>query len=448
MALKAATITTLKNGLRVATTPRKGTAGVELLVGAGSRHDSVLGSASLFGSQLWGGKGQDKAKLETAMCDKGSFTCEVGREETSFTMNVATGSVGTAIDLLGACAQPTITDKDVATAKVAHLKSIESDDMLIGPKRGGTTEDVLIDRLHVSCFRDSTLGNPVLGTVDDVQTITGATLSQFVADNYAANSMVLTVAGDVDHASVVKAAEAAFGKIAPKTLPPVLGKPYFLSAELLYRNDEMGPNGYFAGGFEGVPLLSSDSVAFDLFAQIIGDYEKTRVYTVPPQISGNRVRNEVANKMDIGCSEYFKAFNLQYSDTGLFGFFTVFDELAAEHCVGELIWGCNMLSHSVTDEEVARAKRELKLSYAQKTAANAAAAKKVGKDVLVYGRHITPEEYNMRVDAIDAEEVKRVAWKYLHDGLFSATALGPLHGLPDLMGVGYGPHLHRYMARY
>ena len=36
--------------------------------------------------------------------------------------------------------------------------------------------------------------------------------------------------------------------------------------------------------------------------------------------------------MDIGCSEYFKAFNLQYSDTGLFGFFTVCDELAAEHC--------------------------------------------------------------------------------------------------------------------
>ena len=86
--------------------------------------------------------------------------------------------------------------------------------------------------------------------------------------------------------------QAAFGKIQPKQLPPILGKPYFLSAELLcaravgggrlpqliaqnsrrrsqsqrrvpsktlpglprarYRNDEMGPHGYFAGGFEGV----------------------------------------------------------------------------------------------------------------------------------------------------------------------------------------------------
>ena len=29
--------------------------------------------------------------------------------------------------------------------------------------RGGVSEDVLVDRLHVSCFRDSTLGNPLQG---------------------------------------------------------------------------------------------------------------------------------------------------------------------------------------------------------------------------------------------------------------------------------------------
>merc|ERR1719482_2716405 len=260
--------------------------------------------------------------------------------------------------------------------------------------------------------------------------------------------MVLSVVGEVDHDTVVKKAEAAFGGLQPKALPAVPGKPYFLAAELNYRNDEMGPNAYIALGFEGVPLLSSDSVAFDLFAAIVGEYSKSMVYTVPPQISGNRVRNEVANKSGVGCAEYYKAFNLKYSDTGIIGFFCVADEVAVEHCVGELVWGYNLLSYSVTDEEVARAKRELMVANAQAVQANGAAAATVAKHVMSYGRNIIPEEYNMRVNAIDAEEIKRVAWQYLHDGLVSYTALGPTHGLPEMQSFSYGPHNQRNLIRY
>jgi len=189
-------------------------------------------------------------------------------------------------------------------------------------------------------------------------------------------------------------------------------------------------------------------VAFDIFAATIGTYERSAVYTTPPQISGNRVRNEVANKSGVGCSEYYRAFNMQYSDTGMFGWFFIADELAVEHCVGEMIFGTNLLSVSVTDEEIARAKRELKVAKMQAVQANSAAADAIAKSVQSYGRHMTPEEYAMRVDAIDAEDCRRVAWKYLHDGMFSVTGLGPLHGLPDLQGVGYGPHNARYMTRY
>lgn len=447
MSLRAATVTTLKNGLRVATTKRKGPVGVELLVAAGSRHDSVLGSASLFGSTVWGSKTSPKDKMELAMCNGGRFSSKVGREETSFSLTAPGGNVDGAIQLLAQCAQPNITDAAVTVAKTAHLKTITADDGLMGP-RGGVTEDVLLDRLHVSCFRDNTLGNPVLGTVEDVSTMTSAALQKFVADNYNSNKMVLAVVGDVDHASVVKAAEAAFGAVQPKALPPVHEKPYFLAAELLYRNDEMGPFAYIAGAYEGVPKLSSDSVCFDLFAAIIGSYDKSIPYTVPAQISGNRVRNEIANKAGLGCSEYYRAFNIQYSDTGLLGWYTIADEVAVEHCVGELIFGYNMLSHAITDEEVARAKRELQLSYYRGVASNDAAAKSLAKDINQYGRHLLAEEYALRVENIDAEDVKRVAWKYLHDGLFSYTALGPLHGLPDMQGVGFGPHQHRNMWRY
>merc|ERR1712224_919207 len=71
-------------------------------------------------------------------------------------------------------------------------------------------------------------------------------------------------------------------------LPLVAAQPYFLSAEMTFRNDEMGPLAYLSLGYEGVPLISSDSVSFDLMTQIMGTYDAKEVTIVPPQISGNR----------------------------------------------------------------------------------------------------------------------------------------------------------------
>merc|ERR1719379_262206 len=143
---------------------------------------------------------------------------------------------------------------------------------------------------------------------------------------------------------VVKAAEAAFGKLKPKDLPLVAAQPYFLSAEMTFRNDEMGPLAYLSCGYEGVPLVSSDSVTFDLMAQLMGTYDSKAVTIVPPQISGNRLTYEVSNKMQVGCADYYTFFNKQFTDTGLFGWFAIADELAVEHCVGEMIFGVNGLS--------------------------------------------------------------------------------------------------------
>jgi processing peptidase subunit beta len=412
--------------------------GLQLLVGAGSRHDAVLGTAALFGTSLARNKEAEVAKMGA------DYSQVSDRETTAFSLCVPPSGAKGAIAWLGEqVVSPTVTDKTVTDAKAAHLAKITSDDGLLGP-RGGSTEPVLTDRLMVSCFRDSTLGNPVLGTKEDVATITATTLKEFAAANYSSNRMVLAVAGPVDHDEVVKAAEAAFGKLTPKDIPIVSAQPYFLSAEMTFRNDEMGPLAYLTMGYEGVPLVSSDSVTFDLMAQLMGTYDSKTVTIVPPQISGNRLTYEVSNKMQVGCADYYTFFNKQFSDTGLFGWFAIADELAVEHCVGEMIFGVNGLSSYVTEEEISRAKRELKVKTIGCSASNAGAASNIAKDVLSFGRHITPCEYNLRVDAIDGEDLKRVAYKYLHDAEISIASLGPLHGLPDHYHIRRNTAMWRY----
>merc|ERR1712176_1203277 len=208
-----------------------------------------------------------------------------------------------------------------------------------------------------------------------------------------------------------KLAANSLGGIKSGATPVGQTKPYFCGAELIYRNDEMGPTAYIAVGWEAVPWKSPDAVTFMVMQSIIGSYKKNQGL-VPGTISGNRVINAVANKMGVGCADEFQAFQTFYKDTGIFGWYAACDEVAVEHCVGELQFGLNLLSFSVTDEEVARGKRELKTALFGNTSGTAACVE-VGTHVLAYGRHVPAAEMMLRIDAVDAEEVKRVAWQYL-----------------------------------
>ncbi|CAJ1364525.1 unnamed protein product, partial [Effrenium voratum] len=256
-------------------------------------------------------------------------------------------------------------------------------------------------------------------------------IKQHFETNFTAEKMVIAASGAVKHAELVKMAEKAFGGV--KAGPPRIydTKPYFCGAQLLYRNDEMGPLAYISTGWEAVPWRSPDAVTFMVMQAIIGKYKKDS-RLVPGNISGNRTVNAVANKMGVGCAEEYECFMNFYKDTGVFGWYIVCDEVAVEHAIGELMFGCNLLSFSVTDEEVERAKRELKATLVSGSGSTQESCNQVGKEVLVYGRGLPAAEMMLRIEAVDAEEVKRVSYKYLNDQEISVTGLGPLHGIPEL----------------
>merc|ERR1712224_623994 len=142
---------------------------------------------------------------------------------------------------------------------------------------------------------------------------------------------------------------------------------------------------------------------------------KKDVGLMPGKISGNRVTNNISNKMGVGCADEYECFNIFYKDTGMFGFYAACDEVAVEHCLGELMLGMNMLSFSVTDEEVERAKRELKTKIFSGLDSSSQTVADMGLQTMHYGRVMSPAELVLRLDAIDAEEIKRVAWSRLND---------------------------------
>ena len=82
---------------------------------------------------------------------------------------------------------------------------------------------------------------------------------------------------------------------------------------------------------------------------------------IPGQISHNRLTNIVANVRDIGVGEHHKAEALFYRDTGLLTIYGVSDELALDEHMKYCQFALTNMGHALTEEELERAKKELKM---------------------------------------------------------------------------------------
>lgn len=432
-------VTTLKNGIRVATKETfSETASVGVFMDAGSRYETAdtAGAAFLVDQlALTGTKKRAQGALEKEVESMGAtLSTSAGRQHSSYMISCFKNDIKQGLNILGdLVTNVPVGNLDANKEKI--LRSLDETDQ--------TTRAVLEDRLHLTAFRDCSLGLSTIGPFDGAEGLTAAHLQSYVKSNFTANNMVISACGGVKHADVVAMAEAELGSIGAGSARAPHDKPYFCGAELIYRNDEMGPTAYVTVGWESVPARSGDAVTFMVMQHVIGSYRKN-TGLVPGTISGNRVVNNVANKMGIGCADEFEAFNHFYKDTGVFGWYAACDEVAVEHCIGEMMFGCNLLSFSVTDEEVERAKRELKIALFGGSGSTESQCSEVGQQMLDYGRAMPVAEMIMRIDAIDAAEVKRVAWQYLNDAEVAVTALGPLHGMPTYVDLRRQTNMHRY----
>lgn len=273
-----------------------------------------------------------------------------GREQSPFTVSGMKGGLNQGIDILA----DFVTK--VPAANLAKESEIISRNL--GEKEV-PTRAVVEDRLSICAFRDYDLGCPSVGPREGIAGLTENHQKHLVDRYFTGRNMVVATTGRVAHAEVVQFAAAALGGVAAGAPKLAMDKPCLCCPELLYQIAEMDPTAYTAAGWERVPWRDLDAVTFMLMEHIIGSCKKGEG-RMPRTISGDRVINAVANKMQVDCADEFEVFYHFYRDAGIFGYCTACEEVAVEHAVCELKSGANMLSFSVTDEEVVRAKRELK----------------------------------------------------------------------------------------
>jgi predicted Zn-dependent peptidase len=280
-----------------------------------------------------------------------------------------------------------------------------------------TPDDIVFDRFQETAFPRQPVGRSVLGTTDLIRRIPREALIAYVNDHYRASSIVLAAAGRIDHYRLVELAKGAFSSLdagVRKAREPAL----YVGGDC--RDNRDLEQAHIILGFTGVAYRDPDFYALSVLSVLLGGGMSSRLF------------QEVREKRGLVYTIY--SFPASFIDSGLFGIYAG----TGEKEVGELIpLVCTemvKLTSDVTEEEVARAKAQLKSSILMSLESTSARCEHLARQLVVFGRPLAVSEVVNEVAAVDVAAIRRVA-RRLIEGPLTLTGLGPLANLPDYEDV-------------
>ncbi|KAK3680249.1 Mitochondrial-processing peptidase subunit alpha [Recurvomyces mirabilis] len=201
-------ITTLPNGIRVATEAKPGSfSGIGVYIDAGSRYESdALRGVSHIIDRLAFKSTEDHSSdqiFEKMEMLGGNIQCASSRESLMYQSATFNSAVPDTIALIAETIRdPVISDEEVG-------RQLETAEYEIG-EIWGKPELILPELVHMAAYKDNTLGNPLLCPKERLDVIDRRTVEAYRKNFFRPERMVVAFAG-VEHNGAVELAKHYFG---------------------------------------------------------------------------------------------------------------------------------------------------------------------------------------------------------------------------------------------
>ncbi|MDQ4006780.1 MAG: insulinase family protein [Actinomycetota bacterium] len=393
--------TVLPGGLRVVTEAMPGvrSATLGVWVGVGSRDEapSLSGASHFLEHVLFKGTRRRSALEISAALDAvgGELNAFTTKEYTCYHARVIDQDLPTAIDVVADMVSSSVVSRaDVEAERDVILDEIAMHD--------DDPDDVVHNLFQQRLWDGTPLGRPVIGAADSIRTLTREQVVGYYRRRYRADNTVVAVAGNVDHATVVRQVRAAFGRsdflrdadTAPRDPRGGTTVPRSRSGSVVrHRTTEQ------ASFVLGVPALrrSDDRrYALGVLNVVLGGGPSSRLF------------QEVRERRGLAYSVY--SYHGHYADTGMFGVAAgclpaKIDEVL-EICRGELL---RVAEHGVTADELELGKGQLKGASVLGLEDSGSRMARIAKAELLHGELVGLGELLRRVDAVTLDDVRTLA---------------------------------------
>ncbi len=212
-------ITQLESGLTVATEHVPGALSVAtgVWVGVGSRDEpaAVSGVSHFLEHLLFKGTATRTSQEISRSVDRvgGDFNAFTSKEYTAYYIRLPARHAVFGVDLLGdVLIRPALRATDVDSERLVILEELAMDD--------DSPDDVAHRAFAAQLFADHPLGRETAGDRQTVQAIDAADVRRFFETHYHSGSMVVSLAGPIEHDDALQLVSTAFAGVgSPRPLP-------------------------------------------------------------------------------------------------------------------------------------------------------------------------------------------------------------------------------------
>ncbi len=406
-------LTTLANGLRVASVERPQTetvsVGIWVNTGSACERPNNNGISHFLEHMVFKGT-QKRTALQISEDIEnagGSTNAYTSREFTVFYAKMLKNDLELALDVLADMVMaPTFPEDEMTKEREVVVQEIKQtfDD----------PNDIVFDYFQETAFPGQALGRSILGPAEKVRKFNADTLNKYMCHNYAAENIVVCAVGNLKHDELVKMTEARMAGLQQHTDFKKDKQLYVGGSFIKQRDTEQAQ---VLLGFEGTSYFSTQRYPVSIMLTILGGNMSSRLF------------QEIREKRGLVYSVY--SYGNTHENSGLCGIYAGLDSEQINAYLpvvaDEIKRICN---EPVSDTELNRVKVQYKAGMLMALESSSATAEAVARRYLLHNRYVPMEEIIEIIEGIGKDDVMKAAQTVFATPL-TYTLLGNLKDYPS-----------------
>jgi predicted Zn-dependent peptidase len=306
-----------------------------------------------------------------------------------------------------------VTSSLIAASDVDNERGVILDEIAMHDDDPG---DAVFDAFAAAVWPGDPLGRPVLGTVPSIESMSRAAVAGYYRRRYRPASLVVTAAGNVDHAALVRLVRRAFAAVPVDDDAAPAGPrggaarpPRFVPATAVV--DRPTEQANLILGLPAFGRRDRRRFALDVLSAALGGGMSSRLF------------QEIRERRGLAYSVY--SFTSHYADTGVVGVHAGCHPAKAARvldlCRSEL---AAVAASGLGAEEVERGKGQVRGGFVLGLEDTGSRMSRLGKAELDHGELMSVDEVLAAIESVSAEDVNGLAAE-LFGGPAALTVIGP-----------------------
>jgi predicted Zn-dependent peptidase len=333
----------------------------------------------------------------------GSLNAFTGKEVTCYFANALDIHLRNAVEVLAdMVCNSVFPEKEVDRERMVVLEEIKSVQ--------DTPEEFVFDVFHEKLFPQSSIGRPILGSENIIENMERSQVHSFWNDNYAGQNIIISAAGNLKHANLVKFVTKYFDFSSDYSSKPAEGATT-ATASSFYIDQPINQAHLCTGG-ESIAYVSPERFPLMILNTYLGGGMSSRLF------------QQVREKRGLAYSVY--SFLDFYSDVGIFGIYAGADtrklDLVQNVLRDEL---AKIVNEPIRSSSLEKLKNQLKGNLLLALENTSRRMSRLAKNEIYFGDYVTLDDLIESIDHVNSDDIISIAQKVIQPDNFITVILNP-----------------------